>query len=293
MNGISRIAWITAISLSLAVHAAVALTIAAPTKGVAGKPIGAPITVSGSLASILGAASPAKPAAKSNDQPTDAKAEQAKPVTTPVAEDLVENATSQKVRPVETAAIAARSTSAVSVASVRPTPADPVTPIQNQRVNPVQSDAAQPIKQVPAKPVKIRRHTPPTKKRRRKAKSVKSASISNSPSGTRRQGRAGRNRGGKGGRSNAVPGAVANYGSKVRARILSNRPSNAGSGRVLIAFGVTSSGRLRFARIARSSGHSNLDQAVLRAVRRSSPFPKPPAGATARQLTFTIPFTFR
>jgi TonB family protein len=36
-----------------------------------------------------------------------------------------------------------------------------------------------------------------------------------------------------------------------------------------------------------------LDRAALVAVRRGSPFPMPPRGATRRQLRFTIPFNFR
>ena len=88
-------------------------------------------------------------------------------------------------------------------------------------------------------------------------------------------------------------GAVSGYGARVRARILANRPSASGVGRAVVTFGVASSGGLRFVRLARSSGDGRLDQAALAAVRRSSPFPTPPAGASAAQLTFTIGLSFR
>ncbi|MEO0793016.1 MAG: cell envelope integrity protein TolA [Pseudomonadota bacterium] len=111
--------------------------------------------------------------------------------------------------------------------------------------------------------------------------------------GTNRQGAAGRTRSGQRGRRAASAGAVASYGARVRARILSNRPGAAGRGRVVVSFGLSRRGRLRYARISRRSGSPAADRAALSAVRRSSPFPRPPAGANSRQLRFSIAFTFR
>lgn len=96
------------------------------------------------------------------------------------------------------------------------------------------------------------------------------------------------------GKRGASRGAVRTYGGRVQGRIARYRPSGRGQkGTTIISFGVSSSGRLRFARIARSSGNKALDRAALNAVRRASPFPRPPAGMTSRQLTFSFPFRFR
>jgi protein TonB len=96
-----------------------------------------------------------------------------------------------------------------------------------------------------------------------------------------------------GGRVSASAGSIAGYASRVRARVAANKPSASGRGTAVISFRVTSGGGLAFARLARSSGAAAIDQAALAAVRRSAPFPTPPAGASPGQLAFTIPFHFR
>lgn len=107
-----------------------------------------------------------------------------------------------------------------------------------------------------------------------------------------REGQAGLN-GGAGGKSGASGSAINVYASRVRAKILSRRPSAAGYGTAVVSFGLTASGGLQYVRIARSSGNSGLDQKALASVRRASPFPTPPSGAKASQLRFSIPFQFR
>lgn len=107
-----------------------------------------------------------------------------------------------------------------------------------------------------------------------------------------RQGGAGS--GGGGGKSQASAGAIAGYASRVRSRILSRSPANAGHrGTTVVSFGVTTSGGLSYARVSRSSGNKALDQRALASVRGASPFPQPPAGARASQLRFSVPFHFR
>lgn len=96
-----------------------------------------------------------------------------------------------------------------------------------------------------------------------------------------------------GGRVSASAGSIAGYASRVRARVAANKPSASGRGTAVISFHVTSGGGLSYARLARSSGVAAIDQAALAAVRRSAPFPTPPAGASPGQLAFTIPFHFR
>jgi TolA protein len=97
------------------------------------------------------------------------------------------------------------------------------------------------------------------------------------------------------GRVSASRGSVLNYGASVRAKIARNTPKHSGSGGAAakVAFAVSSSGAITFARIVKSSGNSALDQTALSTVRRSSPFPPPPEGATTAQLSFTLNFTFR
>lgn len=95
-------------------------------------------------------------------------------------------------------------------------------------------------------------------------------------------------------RASASSGAVLGYAAAVRARVAGNKPSGAGQrGTAVVSFGVTSSGGLAFASIARSSGNASLDRLAVSAVRSSAPFPTPPAGATPAQFRFSIPFHFQ
>jgi protein TonB len=103
-------------------------------------------------------------------------------------------------------------------------------------------------------------------------------------------------RGGKSskGRVSASQGSRTNYAASVRARIARNKPQTPGAkGVVLVYFTLSASGGVIVARIASSSGNASLDRSALAAVRRSSPFPKPPPGSTPGQLVFTMPFYFR
>jgi TolA protein len=95
------------------------------------------------------------------------------------------------------------------------------------------------------------------------------------------------------GRVSASQGSVQNYGAAVRARIARNKPGGAVGGQVTIAFALSTSGSLVSARVTRSSGNASLDARALAAVRGSSPFPPPPAGAAPGQLRFSIFFQFR
>ncbi len=60
-----------------------------------------------------------------------------------------------------------------------------------------------------------------------------------------------------------------------------------------VAFGLSASGGVTYARLSRSSGKPELDRAVLSALRRAVPFPAAPDGSTAGQREFTMPFYFR
>jgi protein TonB len=96
------------------------------------------------------------------------------------------------------------------------------------------------------------------------------------------------------GRVSASQGSILSYAQQVRARVAANKPSSiGGQGTVTIAFGVTPSGGLAYARVQGSSRVAALDQAALAAVMRAAPFPDPPAGASMAQLRFTIPLHFQ
>jgi protein TonB len=103
--------------------------------------------------------------------------------------------------------------------------------------------------------------------------------------------KAGKGKGGE--RQSASRGSLISYSARVRARVAGNKPLGSGvRGTAVVSFGVTTSGGLAYASVARSSGNAALDRLAVSAVRASAPFPTPPAGATPRQLTFTIPFYF-
>ena len=83
------------------------------------------------------------------------------------------------------------------------------------------------------------------------------------------------------------------YEASVRAHLKLHRPNGGfGVGLVVVAFKLSRSGNVASTRILRSSGNSDLDDMALRAIHRSAPYPKPPAGLRTSSLRFTIPFRF-
>jgi protein TonB len=95
------------------------------------------------------------------------------------------------------------------------------------------------------------------------------------------------------GRVSASTGAILTYAALVRARVAGNRPSEGtAGGTAVVAFGLTSTGALAYARIAHSSGNAANDRIALAAVRGAAPFPPPPTGSRPNQLQFTIPYYF-
>lgn len=94
-------------------------------------------------------------------------------------------------------------------------------------------------------------------------------------------------------RASASPGQIQNYAARVRAKVAGNKPpGNGHRGTVVVSFGVSSSGGLTYANVARSSGNGPLDRAALSAVRRAAPFGTPPPGSASR-LRFSVPFHFQ
>jgi protein TonB len=299
MRGLGWKAWSGALAASLAVHAAVVAGVRLPPDDQRGQSSGPTVTVSGQLAGVMGGAvngqavradvahaSRAEPVQTQSPQTERARATppasapRARAVT-PSAGVRVKAASAAPVVPVEPQRPA--QVEAAPAVDVRPEP----TGGETAPPPPVPAPEARPTRTEPAQA----RRREPTNRPARTERQEQAAPASRR--GTNRQGAAGRSRGGGKRTSQAGAGAVSGYGARVRARILANRPSASGVGRAVVTFGVASSGGLRFVRLARSSGDGRLDQAALAAVRRSSPFPTPPAGASAAQLTFTIGLSFR
>jgi protein TonB len=85
--------------------------------------------------------------------------------------------------------------------------------------------------------------------------------------------------------------SASNYPGKVYAKIRRTRQKRAGGrGVAQIRFSISSSGGLASIRIASSSGSGSVDSTALDHIRRSAPFPPPPAGA---QRQFVIPIEVR
>lgn len=98
---------------------------------------------------------------------------------------------------------------------------------------------------------------------------------------------------GQSGAASASPGEVHEYARKVVAALAEAKPTSAGRrGTVHISFTINLSGALDQARIARSSGARQLDEAALEAIQRAQ-FPVPPEGMTTTQLTYEVPYHFR
>jgi TonB family protein len=95
------------------------------------------------------------------------------------------------------------------------------------------------------------------------------------------------------GQVSASQGAMRRYGAVLQARVARKKPAGGGRGRVVIGFGLSTTGDLTYLRVVSSSGDNSLDERALRAIRAASPFPPPPPEARDGQLQYTFPFTFR
>lgn len=271
--------WSFFLGLSLLLHLSGAISFAALKPGVQEDPAGKSATSTiDSLEEILGApqlVSDVEP--ETVDPPTVADVE--KSTNTKEVQEVVTEVTAETV-------VATNSASEAPIAAVqeaKPETVETLTPAQSEEVK------AEELKQSKRQPIE---KVVDNRKQPQKKKLKKPAQRSAKPGQSKRNS-PGRRSGGGSGSSRASRGAIQNYGARVRSRISANRPGSVGRGRVRISFGISKSGRLRYARIVRSSGNAAVDRAALAAVRRSSPFPKPPAGASLRQLRFAIPFTFQ
>ena len=84
------------------------------------------------------------------------------------------------------------------------------------------------------------------------------------------------------------------YRLQVAAQIARNKPANsfaaAAQGVAMVSFMIAQDGQAGSIKLTQSSGNSTLDQEAIATIKRSSPFPAPPAMATR---TFTVPIRFQ
>jgi len=306
--------WIAAGALALLVHAALLVGLRAPSPGEPPGGTGPRVQVLGSAAQVFGTdeRQPEDPSpALSAETPKEISAEPpGAPATQAGPEREAEAETPRVAEPADTEPVA----KAEPVAAKPVSRAAAVTP-EAARAAPAQSaaKAVLPVtEEIAAEPDGIampaRRPTPTEAERKpvnrpkrttrqpARERGKQRRRTSGTGRGQRRSGaRAASQRRGSGQRRAAAsPGQVQRYAGIVRARIARNRPSSRGRrGTAVVRFAISRGGGLRYARLARSSGDRALDRAALASVRRASPFPRPPRGMSAAQLTFSIPFRFR
>lgn len=136
------------------------------------------------------------------------------------------------------------------------------------------------------KPRQVQRQTPKTTKKAKPQPKGGQPKRAGAATGTPR---AKANSSGSGQKKRTAGNAAAsNYPGQVMRRVAQvGRVRVNVSGAAVVAFTISSSGRLAALSLARSSGNAALDKAALRQIRRAVPFPKPPAGAQ-RSFRITI-----
>ncbi len=182
---------------------------------------------------------------------------------------------------------------------IRPVTAEPVTATQVE--SPVET-ALPRIKPAPPKPIREARAEPrKTKTESRKQRSrragakIESRKGAASASRATRQARAG-TRAGKATSNGRA--ALSNYqGLVIRKLRRAKRYPRAAQDREIegtatLRFTIHADGSVSGARVVRSSGAGILDSAVRQMVARAAPFPRIPAEARRRSLTFTVPVSF-
>jgi protein TonB len=91
----------------------------------------------------------------------------------------------------------------------------------------------------------------------------------------------------------ASAGVVRDYANRVLAALNRAKPRGTGlRGTVRLSFSVGAGGEIESVRILKSSGNDALDGAAVAAVRRAD-LPAPPAGLSAAQRLFELPYQFR
>lgn len=246
-----------------------------------------------------------EPAKQSEVRPVSYRAE-----TPPVMPDVLTGAVPVSVQPAQkTQAAKAVETPAPSAPSKE---AEPAKPVETAALPP--SHAAEIVRaepETPPMPVPLARPPQPQDERNlarareaRQRKEVERTQVANVARGNAdRNARAGSSQGRadakaksgggqSGGKANKAGNAKAsNYPGKVYSKIRRTRQKRAGgNGVARVRFSIAANGALASIRIAGSSGSSSVDSVAVDHIRRSAPFPPPPAGA---QRQFVIPVEVR
>jgi TonB family protein len=91
------------------------------------------------------------------------------------------------------------------------------------------------------------------------------------------------------GQVSASQGAMRRYGAVLQARVARKQPAGGERGRVVIGFGLSTTGDLTYVRVISSSGDSSLEERALRAIRAASPFPPPPPERATASFNTSFP----
>lgn len=94
-------------------------------------------------------------------------------------------------------------------------------------------------------------------------------------------------------RTAAQAGAVNRFIGDLRIRLARGKPRGLRmTGVATVTFSILPTGELEYARVSSSSGKPALDEAALAAVRRASPYGRPPPWMKQSELVFSIPYHF-
>lgn len=243
-----------------------------------------------------------------------AVATESPPETRPdeLIQSAVANQTRKSIRRLRMAALAARPFEEAAVEALRPRPKAAEEPKPKAKPTPKRVAKLEPEKPKKAPPKKAEPQVPEAEKAAKKqpAKGKQLAALAVEGEGTangmakpsktkaklKGSGRAGAKSGqGTSGATTSGQAGIGTYWNSVRAKVARNKGQNSSGrrGTVVVTVGVTRSGGLQSARISQSSGIAALDQAALAAVRRSAPFPPPPAGAPASMLFKGVRLDYR
>lgn len=223
------------------------------------------------LAALPGTAAPATPTAQPVTEP--ARSEPTRTEAAPAETSRSEPAPIEPVTPQVPMAQAAPST-----------PPEPIAPAPEVTVQ--QADAATPRPQRRPEPRQEPRQQPTQQPRAQASAASAPQAAGNAEHDARRgsaEGSASASAaasGDSGAAAQAGNAAVSNYPGEVMNRIRRTRQQRvSGRGVAIVSFTIANNGGLAAASVQRSSGSAAIDRAALEHIRRSAPFPAPPAGA--------------
>jgi periplasmic protein TonB len=163
--------------------------------------------------------------------------------------------------------------------SLLPQPEKPLEPKTEAKPVP------KPVQSAPPKPVK---DAAPAKERRRIEAPTKDRAVTQAKAST--PSTAANSVGiGRSDASSNYPGVVSAHLRRYQ-QYPSDARSRGDQGTATISFSLDGGGRVTSSRLARGSGIASIDSEVQAMVRRASPFPAPPGGASR---SFTVPVSFR